>query len=252
MKVNTDINILGGLPDWDLIKVFLKLGSKPENEVNEANHYGYTSIKTDEAVSRFKRAILETIIHFKNEKVETLCRSIISSEGVSKDGLLFLFWNSSFNNDLLGYLNDNVFFPALFGGRATIAANEVAACLKDMDNPKVSSWADYTLKKVSSKYLTLLKKFGLMEGGIKKTLVNIYLNDKLFVLFIYWLISVEGKPNLLLSSWLKYSFSEKSYFLDRLLQKKYSRFFNLYYTGDVLRIEPLFEYNQIYHELTSS
>lgn len=252
MKINTDINILGGLPDWDLVKVFLDLGSKSESGEGQKSHYGYTTIKTDQAVSRFKRAIFETIINFKNDKVEILCRSIISKEGISKDALLFLFWNSSFNNELLGYLNESVLFPALLGGRVTIPATEVAACLKDMQNPEIGRWADYTLKKVASKYLTLLKKFGVMEGGNKKAIVNIYLNDKLFILFVYWVLSVEGRPNLLLSSWLKYSFSEKSYFLDRLLQKKYSRFFNLYYTGDVLRIEPLFEYNQIYNELTSS
>lgn len=252
MKINTDINILGGLPDWNLVKVFLQDSTVSDSIVAEESHYGYTNIKTNKAVSRFKRAITETLIRFNSPKSEKLIKTFIQEEGISPDCMLLLFWNASYNNDLLNYLNENVLFPALYGGRVSLSATEATACLKDMGNSEIDDWTPYTIGKVGSKYLTLLKKFGIMQGGYSKSLVNIHLSDKLFILFIYWLKAIETKSNLLQSPWIKYSFSEKQYFIERLLQKKYTRYIDLYYTGDILRIETLFDYNSIYHELTSS
>ena len=187
LKINSDINILGGLPDFNLVNHFL-FNTKNDYELQQG-HYTFTAIKTDKSVKRFEKAILSTFLNFKNERVEKLMRSVLKIESQSKDSLLLLFWNSSCNNDLLRHLNGRIYFSSLYSGRIMIKKDEVIACLKELaeTNKELSDWGKSTLEVTASKYLTLLKKFNLLEGAINKTLNHPFLDDKMFVLFVYWL-----------------------------------------------------------------
>lgn len=247
MIINSDINVLGSLPDWNLINVFLKDNISSLRKVGGV--HTYTAIKTDKSVKRFEKAISATLIKFYSAKVEVLVRDILENEGISNDSLLLIFWNASFNNELFNYLNTQTYFLAFYSGRISIKQDEVAACLKDLKEREIElkKWSDSTLQITASKYLTLLKKFHLMEGSLNKTILHPYLNDKMFVLFIYWIAAVEAKTNLLESEWLKYSFCEKSVFIERLKQKKFAKYFQLIYTGDKLKIETTMPYEKIYH-----
>ena len=246
MLINTSINILGGLPDFNLVKHFL-CTEKNSSVVNEA-HYTYSAIKTDKAVKRFGRAINATFLKFKNQDIENLLRSMLCEDLITNDSLFILFWHASYNNDLLGYLNDQVFFVSFFSGRIAIKQDDVIACIKELKESEVElkKWSDSTIQTTSSKYLTLLKKFKLMEGSLNKKILHPYLSDKMFIIFTYWLIALETKPNILESKWLKYSFCEQEVFIERLLQKKFSKFFQLTYTGDKLTIETTISYENIY------
>ncbi len=249
MKINTDLNILGGLPDWNLINVFL--GDSIGSLSKETGAHSYTTIKTFKSVKRFEKAISDTVLKFHNSEVGTLIRNMLTSEKITSDSLLMLFWNASFNNDLFNYLNSNVYFPYFYSGRISIRNDEVVACLKDLSERELQlkEWADYTLGKVASKYLTLLKKLNLMEGVLHKTILHPYLSDKMFILYVYWLTAIESKSNLLESEWLKYSFSDKAVFIERLMQKKFAKYFQLSYTGDKLKIETTMPYEKIYHAI---
>ena len=249
MIINTDLNILGGLPDWNLINVFLN--ESIDSLQKGGGVHSYTAIKTDKSVKRFEKAIPGTLLKFPNPDVESLVRNMIANESITHDSLLILFWNASYNNELLHYLNTNVYFPAFYSGRISIKSNDVIACLKDLREHEIQlkDWAEYTLEKVASKYLTLLKKFNLMEGTLNKSIVHPYLNDKMFILFVYWLSAIETKTNLFESEWLKYCFSEKPVFIERLMQKKFAKYFQLSYTGDKLKIETEMHYSTIYHAI---
>lgn len=249
MSSNSSINILGGMPDWNLIIHFMNENEKhgKENQVNES-HYSYTSIKTLQAVQRFERAITDTFLKYKTPGIHSLVRNTLIKEGLSSETLLILFWHGSSNNSLLEYLNEHVYFPAFYSGRVAMAGKEPEACLRDSRIEDVKAWSDSTLIKVATKYLTLLKKFGLMEGKIRKEILHPHLTDRMFVLFVYWLSQIEDNSNLLKSKWLKYSFMEEEFFIERLLKKKFVRFFNLTYTGDKLLVEPLFEITRIFDE----
>jgi hypothetical protein len=247
VKINSDINILGSLPDWNLINVFLE---EDGNSVHESGGiHSYTSIKTDKSVKRFQRVINSSLIKFNNPEIESLTRSILKNEKITKDSLLFLFWNASFNNDLLGYLNTYIYFISFYSGRITIKQDDVIACLKDLREreSELKKWSDSTLLETASKYLTLLKKFNLMEGSLNKTILHPYLTDKMFVLFVYWLTSIESKSNLMESEWIQYCFCERTVFIERLMQKKFSKHFQFTYTGDNLKIETIIPYKDIYH-----
>ncbi len=246
MNINNDINVLGGLPDWNLINVFLKesMGSMRVSDIMQT----YTAIKTNKSVKRFETAISSTLIKFSKPEIEVLIRDILAYENISDDSLLLLFWNSSFNNELMNYLNEQVYFVSFYSGRISIKNDELIACLKDLREreSELKKWSESTLERTASKYLTLMKKFNLMEGSLNKTIVHPYLNDKMFVLFIYWITAIETRSNLLESDWLKYSFCEPKIFIERVLQKKFAKYFQLTYTGDKLKIEPSISYERIY------
>jgi hypothetical protein len=252
MTLNSDINILGGLPDFNLIKLFV--GESVKSMDHGGGHHTYTAIKTEKAVQRFERAIRRTLLKFQNIDLERLFKSIITSESTSGNSHLFLFWSASTNNDLLSYLNENVYFPAFYSGRISIRQTEVDACLKELrvSEPVLKKWSDSTIGTSASKYLTLLKKFGLMDGSLTKTIVHPYLTDQMLMVFIYWLMAVETKANILESSWLKYGFLERQVFIERIMQKKFIKFIEVNFSGDKLKIEPTIPYNEIYDILTRS
>jgi hypothetical protein len=249
MKINSDINILGGLSDWNLVSVFLDDGNRALRE--EGGIHSFTAIKTDKSVSRFRKAITATLLHFRQEATRALVTAPLAANGITRESLLLLFWNASHNNDLLHYLNERVFFPAFYGGRVTIRKEEVEACINDLkaSEESLKRWTAETINTTASKYLTLLKKFGLMEGAAEKKIVHPHLSDEQFILFVYWLAAVSGSSNLLKSNWLQYGFTELQHFLDRLLQKKYAKYFNVVYTGDRLMVEPLIPYEAVYDNL---
>ena len=252
MQINSDINVLGSLPDWNLIKVFL---SEDMGSINKKGGiHTYTAIKTDKSVKRFEKAIKATLISCRKPELEIIIKQAIVANVTSADTLLLLFWNASANNELLFHLNENVFFPAFYSGRVSIKNDEVVACIKDLKLTQndLQKWSEITVTTTASKYLTLLKKFGLMEGSVNKSILHPHLSDSLFILIAYWIAAISDKPNLVDSPWLSYCFSERQVFLDRLLQKKFSKYFNVVYTGDKLNIEPIISYQLIYEHITKS
>ncbi len=248
MKINSDINILGGLPDFELVRSYLK-------QENSSKFKDIpTKIKTKKSVERFEKAVNSTIIHFSNNNQKEIVKNLVIKEGISLDSRLMIFWNASFNNELLDAINSSIFFPAYYSGRLILRQGEVAAFLRELkeNEAQIQKWSDSTIETTASKYLTLLKKFNLLEGSINKSIKHPFLNDKIFILFIYWLLSIEDKTNILSSKWIQYSFSEKSHFVERILQKSFSKFIEVNYTGDKLQILPLIEYKNIYDVVAQS
>lgn len=248
MIINTDINILGGLSEFNLIEALLKKST--ETTINKSSQV-YSNIKTIKALKRYERAILNTLIKFTNPEIEVLIRKVIYSEGITSDSLLLLFWNAATNNELLDYLNQKVYFPALYSGRVTVKKDEVIACLRELKQSEESlqKWSESTIDTISRKYLALLRRFNLMKGVRKQTIIHNNISDKVLILFIYWLLAVETKANVLESSWLPYCFQEKEILLQLIMQKKFMKYYNVSYSGDKLKIEPLFSYEEVYDEL---
>lgn len=252
MHINSDINILGSLTDWNLIIWLSRNGQTIP--IDKSDMYKFTSIKTTKSLTTNIKVINDNFLSFKDSEIKSLTKSVLNIFGISNDTLLLLFWNASANNELLFHLNEKVYFPAFYSGRAAIRNDEVIACIKELKQTEddLKKWSESTISVTSSKYLTLLKKFGLMEGSVNKSIKHPQLNDAMFVLFAYWIAAISDKPNLVNSSWLSYCFSENQTFLDRLLQKKFSKYFNVVYTGDKLSIEPIIPYESIYEHITKS
>ena len=252
MKINSDINVLGSLTDWELVArlVSQEMGLS----VDKAQKYQFTSIKTTKSLTTILKVVKDNLTTNPSGGCFEIVSSILKIKGITQESLIVLFWNASANNILLFYLNEKVFFPAFYSGRVSIKNDEVAACIKELRQSEddLKRWSETTILTTASKYLTLLKKFGLMEGSVNKSIVHPHLNDAMFILYVYWIVAISEKPNLVSSKWLSYSFSEKQAFLDRLLQKKFSKYFNVVYTGDKLSIEPLIPYESIYEYISQS
>lgn len=248
MKINSDVNILGGLPDLEIIVTFL------EQENSEEIVSSFTKIKTKKSVERFEKAIKSTFLSFASNHQKIIVRDVLLKEGISNDSLLMLFWNASFNNELFNSINSNVFFPAYYSGRIVLKQGEVSAYLSELKSSEkeLQKWSESTIETTASKYLTLLKKLNLLEGGASKSIKHPFLNDKIFILFIYWLIAVESRANILQSPRLQYSFSERDFFIERVLQKKFSKALEVNFTGDKLQIRPLVDYKDIYYVSSQS
>lgn len=250
MTINTDINILGGLPDFNLVLHFLE---NPEPSGNK-DHQTFSTIKTTKAVKRFRHTILKSLLSFPNPDAEILVKTSLWGEGISKDTLMLLFWVFSFNNELMHHLNRSVLFPALFSGRTGISYEEVKACLWELRQTEadLKKWSAETLSTTASKYLTILVKFGILEGSAHKSIPTIYLSDKLLALFVYWLSAIELRTNIIDSQWLNYSFCEQPVLIERILQKKLSPFLSVFYTGNNLKTDTLISYENIYHAVSKS
>ena len=246
MKIDTNINILGGMPDLGMIRNYLPHG------VHESTSVGGNSIRTIRSIDRFESAINSTFFENTSKDVLGLLVSIVRSEGISESSLLILFLTASANNELFNYLNRKVFFPALYSGRAVIKPEEVLACLKELKETErqLKKWSDYTLKITASKYLTLLKKFSLVEGSKTKSIKHPFLGDKSFVLLIYWMMATDNRNSLLDSDWFVYSFCERDLFVERIRQNRFSKYLTIAFSGDRLKVEPVIDYKDIYYVLS--
>jgi hypothetical protein len=241
---------MGSLSDWELVSWI----AQNKTAIDKSKKYQFTSIKTNKSLTTALKVIKDNFLNYRDENIKKLHHSVLLKEGITTNTLLLLFWNASANNELLFYLNTKVFFPAFYSGRVAIKSDEVIACIKDLKQSEkdLQKWSESTVTITASKYLTLLKKFGLMKGSVNKSIIHPYISDEMFVLFIYWLVAISEKPNLVDSNWLAYCFNERQTFMDRLLQKKFSTYFNVVYTGDRLSIEPLIPYESIYEHITKS
>lgn len=244
--------MLGSIADLSIIQLFLKQIGKSSS--TKKSQQSKTNIKTERSYSRYQKAITHTLLSFPNKNVESLIREAIQAESITKDTLLLLFWNASYNNELLRYLNFNVYFPALFSGRAVLRNDEIVACLKELKEtePSLQKWTEKTITTTASKYLTLLKKFNLLEGRLKKTITHHHMSTKAFVFFVYWLKAVDPKPNILSSEFLPYSLMETEILLKQSLLPHYKKWFQVTFTGDRLSISPTLPYEEVCCELINS
>ncbi len=247
MQINSNINIIGGLPEFNLIKTFLI-----KTELQDKSHVEYSDIRTLKSVNRFKKAITESFTS-SNENLNQLILPFIEKQSI-EDNSYLLFLLFSFNNELFRHLNNQVFFPVYYSGRRIIKKEEVEICLKDLQktNEKLGNWSDSTITTTASKYLTLLKKFGLLKGVQKKEIIYKNLSSEEFLVFIYFLSIAEENSNKIHSEWIKYSFYENEFFLQKVLEKQLIRYVEVQYNGDNLKIKPMINYDKLYETLKSS
>ena len=247
MHINSNINILGGLPEFDLIKFFLI-----DSNNHGKSHLEYSDIRTLKAVKRFKKAIEESFIS-ENKNINDLFSTFIKEMNISEN-LYYLFLLFSFKNDLFRYLNENIFFQIYYSGRRIIKKEEVEICLRDLqkNNETLANWSESTITTTASKYLTLLKKFGLLSGVQKKEIIYKNLSSEEFLVFVYFLSIAEKNSNKIHSEWIKYSFYENDFFLQKVLEKQLIRYVEVQYNGDNLKLKPMINYDKLYETSKSS
>jgi len=256
-KINTNINIIGGIPNYDIIYDVLRLLAEnvPTENINELiivnNKYG---IRTEEARARFLRVIKSAFWQFKNSEHETLIRLLFKSEGFEKTKSFTLFWMLGINNTLFESITKQAFFQAYFSGRIQIKNDEIIAYLRHEreTNPVIQKWSDTTIKTVASKYLTFLKKIDFLKGRQKKEFKYIQVDNNSLIYFFYLIKAVEpNQPDMFKSRYIDFLFIEKASLLNILKKAVFADFFDIQTTGADLKIDLKFDYGEIVDAISS-
>lgn len=250
MKYNTDINIVGSIPDYHLIYKALPLLIANDDKLiqllvkdNEFN------LRTEKSRKRFLSALNSAFVNEDRAINEFVGMILDSKELDDKSKAIFLFWVFSINNELFRKLNNRLFLKYYYQGRAEFPAKDVEAFLKDLINRTEElqgRWSENTISTIASKYLTILKKLNLLEGTQKKSFCFIRVSDELIVCLIhaYSLMNQQG-ANFLDHEFSQWMFISKDSILERLKKIGKKDWIKMNYTGSALRVESGFDNNNV-------
>lgn len=250
MKYNSDINIVGSIPDYHLIYKALPMLNVDNENLNKTlvtnNEF---NLRTEKSRKRFLSALHSAFVN-KNESINDFIRIVYrESDFDDKSKAIILFWVFSINNELFRELNNKLFLKYYYQGRAELPAKDVEAYLKDLisrtDELK-GRWSDITINTIASKYLTILKKLYLLEGTQKKLFCFVSTSDELIacLIHIYSLMNQQG-TNFLEHEFSKWMFISKDSILERLKKVGKKDWIKMNYTGSALRVESGFNTNNI-------
>jgi hypothetical protein len=250
VNYNTDINIVGSIPDYHLIyKALPLLISKDDKLIQILVKDNEFNLRTEKSRKRFLSALNSAFVGYKDLVNEFIGSVLIEKELDDKSKAIFLFWVFSINNELFRELNNKLFLKYYYQGRAEFPAKDVEAYLKDLINRTEDlqgRWSENTISTIASKYLTTLKKLNLLEGTQKKSFCFIRVSDELIVclIHIYTLLEQQGS-NFLEHEFSQWMFISKDSILERLKKIGKKDWIKMNYTGSALRVESGFDNNNI-------
>lgn len=250
MKYNTDINIVGSIPDYHLIyKALPLLITKDDKLIQMLVKDNEFNLRTEKSRRRFLSVLNSAFVN-EDGAINEFVGEIIGSKDLDdKSKAIFLFWVFSINNELFRELNNLLFLKYYYQGRAEFPAKDVEAYLKDLINRTEElqgKWSENTISTIASKYLTILKKLNLLEGTQKKSFCFIRVSDELLVclIHIYSLMNHQG-ANFLDHEFSHWMFISKDSILERLKKIGKKDWIKMNYTGSALRVESGFNNNNI-------
>ena len=250
MIINSDINIIGSIPDYHLIYLAIPLLSTNQIDLEkmlvEDNEFNF---RTEKSRKRFLSALNSAFIS-RNENINELTASlIVYLKNDEPSRAILLFWLFSINNKLFFELNKDVFLKYYFQGRAELPKETVIAYIKDLISKNVElkgKWTEITINTIASKYLTILKKLHLLEGNQKKRFCNVKISDELLAVFIHLISLLESKKsNFLEDELIAFTFISKDSILERLKKIGKKDWIKMNYTGTSLNVEASFNTNNI-------
>jgi len=241
-KINSQINIIGGIPDFNLIEVALEQFAKGKGKLDlkellvTNNAFDF---RTEAARTRFMTAVNGSILLFANDKHKELIESLFRSKGHETLKRKAVFWQLLAGNELFQLISKNVYAKAYFSGRATLAGPEIFAFLKELqnDSPQLKAFSDSTIDRIASKYLTILKKMDMAEGSFKKRLLNVRLTENEILFFTYFILSVDDTTtDILKSPYQEFFFMEKPELVQALKNIKFMPFIDITSTGEAMNV----------------
>lgn len=229
----SDCNVIGSIPDYGVLMDYIC------EKYSQKSDSGFV-FRTQNTVKRFGAAIETGILQFANERHQKLFIDAVSSDAFSQqDKLIILFWQMTYANKLFGKLVQNVFMPAVYQGRISMDAQEALNYLRFLqkEEPNSLPWSESTLETTASKYLSILKKLGLAEGAIRKTILHPVIGDSLFVYFIRWALSIEPNNRTLKNPYLYFGFYDNDSLINRLKKIELIPYWNISQLGYDIIIE---------------
>lgn len=242
MKYNTDINIIGSIPDYELIYKAIELFStnneELENLIIKDNQFDF---RTEKSRKRFLAAVYSAFLDFVSDDHKELLINLFKSNLSIRSKQMILFWQFASTNKLFFEITKNVFIKSYFSGRVSLPKSDVVAFIKELvskNDELKDAWSQNTIETIASKYLTILKKLELVEGTTKKSFKHIQLSNDELLILIYLIKTLEKEnPNILNSQFLDFSFISKDSFLNRVKQLAKKDLFEMSFNGEQLKIE---------------
>ena len=230
---NTDTNIIGGVPDYSAVIKFVldELGSVENSDF---------VFRTHNASQRFVNAIKRLLLEFKNDEHKKIFTEALSDDNLRlEQKYLMLFWQFNVNNPLFNRLTEDYYMKCLFAGRSSLSSDEVKSLLYELrrENPDELQWSEATLKLTASKYLTVLKKLGLAEGGQHKSIRYAVVGDEIFVYLVKLALAVYPEQPNENNPLLRLSFLDTASLINRLKSIKFTTIWTLKQLGNNIQIE---------------
>lgn len=233
-KFNTDVNVLGGVPDYPAMINFVAGSLAGESESTFA-------FRTDTATKRFIAAIERSIIACRNEQHKKLFLSSLQNHDFSvEQKYILIFWQLIVNNELFAAITKNYYLRMLFAGRITLSSEEILSYFYELrkEHKGELQWSESTLKINASKYLTLLKKIGLAEGDKTQKSIKYYnIGDSLFIYLVKLSQIIYPNDQSLQNPLLQYAFLDESTLINRLKSIKFTPYWTLTQLGNEIKIE---------------
>lgn len=229
---SSDCNVIGSIPDYGILLDYI-------TEKNNASGDGGFVFRTQTTVSRFTKSIDTGVLQFASEAHKKLFMDAIAGDKYSRgEKMIILFWQMIYANKLFGKITENIFMPAVYNGRVTLDTNEVLSYLRYLqkEEPNSLPWSESTLDRTASKYLSTLKKLGLAEGSLVKTILHPVISDNLFVYFVRWALAVDNNKTLN-NPYFFYSFYVNNSLINRLKKIDLIPYWNISQIGNDVTIE---------------
>lgn len=242
MRYNTDINIIGSIPDYDIIYEAIQLHTITQGALEDAiitnNEFDFRTVKSRK---RFVSALYSAFINFKSPKHKEIIEKIFHSDELLNTKRLVLFWQFSIINPLFFEINVDVFVKNYFSGRVGFPKDDIVAYIKELisKNPELKQkWSELTIETIASKYLTILKKLDLVEGSNKKSFKHIQISNDSLCIFIELILAIEPElSDFFQSKYFPLIFMSKESFLERAKELAMKDFIEFSYNGAVLKLE---------------
>lgn len=252
---NTTINIIAGIPDFNLIfDVIQKYANGIFEEKKEIknNQYG---IRTIRAKKRFIQAINNVFINFRTENHKLIFYQLFSKPDLYHLKKTALFFQCAINNQLFYDLTINVLLKLYEEGRSRIDRAEFISYLYEQKekNNEIESWSDSTIELIASKYLTFLKKIDFLKGTAIKELTHIYFDDATIIYIIYFILSLENHENDFLNNvFAPLLMMSNNKMIERLKKISLEDFFTITTIGYNLKIELKYKHEEIVDVITQN
>lgn len=251
---NTDINIIGSIPDYQVIYRVLELLATTdlpvERILEDKNEFDF---RTERSRDRFLRGIRYGILPVKNEDHNELLLSIYRQHEYNRLKGMFLLWQISINNAMVFEITRDVFLNYYFAGKVTILQKDIVFYIKDKfskDKKLKDLWTEETIKNVARKYLAFMSKIGLVEGKNNKSFIYYSITNQELVIFCYLLmVAMPDYPDLISNPLLNFSLLEKESFIEKVKAIAKKDWIHMTYTGSSLKVEPIQPFNKIINVL---
>lgn len=233
-KYDSGVNIMGSVPDYNVMLDYIS-----DTYGDTEGSTGAFEFRTEKSLRRFVSAIDACILKFRNDSHMKMFFDAIANKTYSvQERLIILFWQLTYSNLLFSRITAEVFMKAVYAGRVIIAAEEITSFLRYIKEtePGELDWSDDTIKISGSKYLTIMKKLGLADGAVKKSIVHPVITNDLFAYYIRFIQTISDDKTLH-NPYIIFSFSEEQNLISRLKRIENIQYWDVTQIGNEITIE---------------